>query len=336
MEEQDWTQVVAAATRAPSIHNTQPWRFVAGPDRLDVFLDRERALPVLDPSGRQQVISCGSAVEFAVVALAATGRLSEVDVAPGGDPDLLATVRVVGDHAATDEDRAVAAAIEHRHTVRAPFQPRAVPGELVDRLQREAAAFGTWLKPITRSEEEVATVFLISRAEEMEQGDPAYRAELERWLRTDPGAPDGVPVEAVPAGDPHARPSNWLIRDFVVGRHETHPFLEAGDPDAPPPEVERPTVVLLGTDGDDRSAWVQSGRALGRVLLLATAAGVAASPLTQALDWPATRTRMQSRLSLVGHPQMLLRMGYPPETPAGAVSGRRPVSDVLRFEPAAP
>jgi hypothetical protein len=89
----------------------------------------------------------------------------------------------------------------------------------------------------------------------------------------------------------------------------------------------------MGTADDDRRAWLASGRALGRLLLLATAQGVAASPLTQALDWPATRTRMRSRLALVGYPQMLLRMGYPPESPAPVVSGRRPVSDVLRFAP---
>jgi hypothetical protein len=336
VNEQNWTQVVAAATRAPSIHNTQPWRFTAGPEHLEVFLDRDRALPVLDPTSRQQVISCGSAIEFAVVALAAAGFTTEVDVATDdGDPDHLATVRIVGRHQATDEDAALAAAIERRHTVRAAFQSRAVPAELVDRLQREAASFDAWLKPITRSEEEVATVFLISRAEEMEQNDPAYRAELDRWMRTEPGADDGVPVDAVPSDDPRARPSNWLIRDFVVSRREQHAFLEPSDPDAPPPEVERPTVVLLGTAGDDRYAWLQSGRALGRLLLVGTASGVAASPLTQALDWPVTRTRMKSRLSLVGHPQMLLRMGYPPEPVTGPVSGRRPVSDVLAFEPTA-
>ncbi|MGY1723699.1 Acg family FMN-binding oxidoreductase [Blastococcus sp. SYSU DS0533] len=339
MEEQDWAEVVAAATMAPSIHNTQPWRLVARPDRLELHHDRARALPVLDPTGRQQVISCGALLEFAVVALAAAGRGTEVTLLPDtGTPDHLATVRLAGAVEASADDRALAAAIAQRHTVRAPFEPRALPGDLLDRLQREAGAFGVWLKPITRSEEEVATVFLISRAEEMEQGDPAYLAELERWLRTDPAAEDGVPVAAVPSGDPHERASNWLIRDFVAGQREQHPFLAAGDPDAPPPEVERPAVVLMGTEGDDRADWLLAGRALGRLLLRVTAAGLVASPLTQALDWPATRVRMQARLSLVGHPQMLLRLGYPraadPGDPAPAVSGRRPVRDVLRFEPA--
>jgi nitroreductase len=325
VQEQDWAQIVAAATRAPSIHNTQPWRFVAAPDRLDVYLDTGRALPVLDPTARQQIISCGSAVEFAAVALAAAGFAAEVDLLPQAtDPDHLATVRLTGARDPSDEDRALAAAIE----------PRALPADLVDRLQREAAVHSTWFKPITRSEEEVATVFLISRAEEMEQSDPAYIAELQSWMRTDPAAVDGVPVEAVPSDDPRTRPSNWLIRDFVVGdREQKPPFRQAEDTDAPPPDVERPTVVLMGTDGDDRYAWLLAGHALGRVLLRATDAGVAASPLTQALDWPATRTRLQSRLSLVGHPQMLLRMGYPPDAAGQAVSGRRPVGEVLRFAP---
>lgn len=328
MDQQQWAAVVEAATRAPSIHNTQPWRFTATAEALDVFLDPGRALPVLDPTGRQQVISCGIAVEFAVVALAASGRLSEVELLPDDDADHLATVRIIGAIEPADEDRALAAAIDRRHTVRDPFDARTVPTGLLDRLQSEAAAFGTWFKPVTRSEEEVATVFLIDRAEELEQGDPAYLAELQQWVRTDPSAVDGVPVGAVPAGDPHGRPSNWSIRDFVVGTRG-HDAGAPVDPEAPPPEVERPTVVLMGTEGDDREAWLQAGRALGRVLLVATADGVAASPLTQALDWPATRARMRSRLSLLGHPQMLLRMGYPREGSETAVSGRRPIGEVL-------
>jgi nitroreductase len=328
VERAHWERVVEAATRAPSIHNTQPWFFTASGDVLDVHTDPERALPVLDPSGRQRIISCGVAVEFAVLALRAAGWDADVVLLPDpSEPDHLASVRAARPHDATDEDRALAAAIAQRHTERSPFEPRAVPAEVLDRLQTEAAAFGVWVKSITESEEEVATVFLISRAEELEQGEPAYREELERWLRTDPGAPDGVPVGAVPSEDPATRASNWLIRDFVVGTRTTTPHAPV-DPDAAPPAVERPAVLLMGSTNDDRRAWLESGRALGRVLLRATEAGLAASPLTQALDWPATRRQLTSRLSLVGHPQMLLRLGYPAER--GTPSGRRPVAEVLR------
>jgi hypothetical protein len=244
-----------------------------------------------------------------------------------GNPDHLASLRVSAPGQPTDVDRQLAAAIGRRHTQRGAFLPRAVPSDLVDRLQTEAGEFGVWVKHISESEEEVATVFLIARAEKIEQGEPAYREELERWLRTDPAAVDGVPIAAVPSADPATRPSNWLIRDFVVGsRPDTRP--PAADPDAPPPPVERPTVLLLGTENDDRYAWLAAGRALGRLLLSATDAGLAASPLTQALDVPATRGQLRSRLSLVGHPQMLLRLGYPAST--GTVSGRRPVDEVLK------
>ena len=87
-------------------------------------------------------------------------------------------------------------------------------------------------------------------------------------------------------------------------------------------------MLLMGTTNDDPRAWLEAGRALARVLLRATVAGLAASPLTQALDWPATRRQLVGRLSLVGSPQMLLRLGYPAER--GTPSGRRPVSEVLR------
>ncbi|MGY1744255.1 Acg family FMN-binding oxidoreductase [Blastococcus sp. SYSU D00695] len=333
MDREQWSGVVAAATRAPSIHNTQPWSFVVTGDRLDVYTDPARALHALDRSGRQRVVSCGVAVEFALVALRAAGAEVAVELLPDpADADLLATLTVTGPREVSEADRALAGAIGSRHTERAPFLPRAVPTEVLEDLQRAAGAFSVWSKPIAESDEEVATAFLVARAEEMEQDEPEYLAELQQWLRTDPAAVDGIPVGAVPEEDPHTRPSNWLVRDFVVGSRPAarSPFLDPQDPEAPPPPVERPTVVLLGTDNDDSMAWLTAGRALGQVLLRATVAGLAASPLTQALDWPAARTQLRSRLSLIGHPQMLLRLGYPSDdrTPA---TNRRPVADVLTF-----
>ena len=92
----------------------------------------------------------------------------------------------------------------------------------------------------------------------------------------------------------------------------------------------RPTVLLLGTMADDRTGWLWAGQALGRLLLRITAAGLVASPLTQALDQSWARSRLTRQLSLVGYPQMLLRVGYP----AGdaPTSGRRPVAEVLTLD----
>jgi nitroreductase len=35
-------RAVVRATRAPSVHNTQPWRFVLTPDALEVWADWTR------------------------------------------------------------------------------------------------------------------------------------------------------------------------------------------------------------------------------------------------------------------------------------------------------
>jgi hypothetical protein len=192
---------------------------------------------------------------------------------PEQDGDLLATVTGTGSHQPDGRDRAPAAAIGARHTERAPFLPRAVRVSWSTGCRSRPGTCACGCRPITESEE-VATASLVSRAEEIELREPEYLAELQRWMRSDPAAVDGIPVGAVPADDPSTRPPNWLVRDLVVG--------------------SRP----------------------------------AASPSTQALDRPATRTRLRSRPSPVGHPEILLRLGHPSGDRSPSTS-RRPVADVL-------
>ncbi|MCZ2821099.1 hypothetical protein O2V63_12220 [Modestobacter sp. VKM Ac-2977] len=325
LDQAQWTQVVEQAVRAPSIHNTQPWAFTASGDRLEVRRDTTRGLPAIDPTGRQQVLSCGVAVHFAVVALRGSGSTVEVDVLPDpADPEHLATVRVTGRGEPDATDVRAAAAIGARHTDRAPFLPEPLPAGLVDRLQAETGRDGVWLKPISRMEEETAVAVLLDQGEQLEQHDPAYLAELQAWLRTDPDALDGVPVAALPT---EGRATNFAVRDFAGGS-APHPTPVTPADDDPPPPVEHPSVVLLGTAADDRRAWVSAGMALGRLLLSITDAGLTASPLTQALDQAWARNRLTARLDLVGHPQMMLRLGRP--SGAQVTSGRRPVAEVLR------
>ena len=86
-------RIVELATRAPSVHNTQPWRWRGGPHSLELYADRSRQLSAGDPEGRNLVISCGVALHHAQVAADALGWGAMVTRFPDPDqPDLLARV----------------------------------------------------------------------------------------------------------------------------------------------------------------------------------------------------------------------------------------------------
>ncbi|MEO7981435.1 MAG: nitroreductase, partial [Sporichthyaceae bacterium] len=122
----DLIAAVDLARLAPSVHNTQPWRFRVDGDVLTLSRDPARQLEVLDPTGRQQVISCGTALHLARLALRLQGFDAEVVPLPQtGDPDVLATLVPVPGHRVVDADVAVADAARHRHTQRGTFEDRA-------------------------------------------------------------------------------------------------------------------------------------------------------------------------------------------------------------------
>ncbi|MGE5828974.1 MAG: Acg family FMN-binding oxidoreductase [Micromonosporaceae bacterium] len=304
-----------AATAAPSIHNTQPWLFRTGDDRVDVLIDRRRQLTTLDPDGREMYLSVGAAVFNLRVALGARGRETEVRLMPMRDePYVAASVSISGTAEPPAAVRALAAAIPHRHTNRRPFADRPVPPELLRELTGAAAAEGATLvvlEPALRD----GVLSLTRTAENRMRADPHYLEELAAW--TTPGGVgrrDGVPRQAFGPRDTDAA---LALRDFGIG-HGTPTTTVAFEPD--------PTLVLLFTDGDTKVDWLRAGAALERVLLTATVRGLAATPLSQLLEVPKLRDLLAD--TVTGQvAQTVLRIGYP-TTPAPATP-RRPIEDVI-------
>ncbi len=312
--------VVEAATLAPSVHNTQPWRFVLRSDGFDLLADAGRRLPVLDPTGRLLHVSCGTALVTARVAARALGLAAAVELLPEpGWPDLLARLTLSSGAPPDDDELALALAVLKRHTVRERFDSTPVPEELVRTLCRVAEQEGAALRPVRDEGERVSLAVLLSGADWQEERDPAYREELASWVRTG-AAGDGVPPEAV-ASDP-AQASSLRLRDFTL----SHPERGSGDE----PEVDDPAVLVLTTRQDGPAAWLRAGQALGAVLLHAAAQGLQAQPLGQVVDLPGPRATLAQALGLTGIPQMVLRMGYATtHATTHAATPRRDVDDVL-------
>jgi hypothetical protein len=320
--------VVEAATRAPSVHNTQPWRFVARDDVVELWDDPARGLPVLDPDGRARLISCGAALALAEVAAAGLGVSTVTTLLPdAGSPEHLADLRLGAPRDPDDAQLALAAAIGRRHTERGAFDDSVeLPPETVRALAEAVQATGCWLRVVESPDDAASVTVLLARADDLQSHDPAYRDELRQWTGRAPDSPDGIPVSATPSESPAERGSSYRLRDFDADREDQGPQW-AGVP----PRAEHPRVVVIGTAADDAAAWVAAGQALGRLMLTVTTRGLAASPMTQALEVQDTRVRLARDLGLVGHPQVVLRLGLaaPGSTAAVGHANRRSVAEVL-------
>jgi nitroreductase len=324
VDERFLRDVVSAAVRAPSVHNTQPWRFVGRGDTLEVWADRSRQLFVQDPNGRELHLSCGAAVALAEAYARSRGVDSEVQVLPAAAaPDHLADVTFTGSAEPTTEDRALAEAIEARHTDRRPFDPRPVPAEVVHQLVHVAGQHGCSVRVVDSPDDAIAVAVTLARADDALTGSTDYAAELRRWTGRDPRAADGIPHSAAADVDPHRRASNYRLRDMDPDRAAGPEVV--GDE---PPVAERPLVLVLGSTDDGPIAWVEAGRSLGRLLLATAAAGLVASPMSQALELAGTRARLSADVG-VRNPQMVLRIGYPVDEPPGGPARRRPVDEVF-------
>ncbi|GJF30466.1 hypothetical protein KNE206_31660 [Kitasatospora sp. NE20-6] len=314
----DLRLLVAAAGAAPSLHNSQPWRFrpTAGPDGVEpdgveVYADRTRAVPLTDPVGRALHISVGAALLNLRAAAAHLGRTPVVQLLPDpARPDLLAVVSLTGPPAVVDPG--LYAAIPHRHSARRPFAGRDVPetvaGELIDAAQTEGVRLTLLEEAGVRR-----VLALTAEAEARTEADVARQAETRGWLRPETPATDGIPASVLGPQDHEARVP---MRSFTAGRQVL-----------PTERFEAlPQVCTLTTHGDDPADWLRAGQALERVWLLATARGVRLTVLHQAVEWPDTRALLREPEQGPGFVQLVVRIGYGPPGPA---TPRRPVSEIL-------
>jgi hypothetical protein len=312
------------ATRAPSVHNTQPWSFVLLRDGIEIRADRSRRLHVLDPRGRQLTISCGCALFNARVALAGAGYDTVVERFPRGvASDLVARLTISDDITDGAPIGDLDAEIQLRRTNRRHFAEEPIPRSVVEDLVRSATAEGAVLFPITSAAHRSAVERLSRAADQIENADPAYRAELAAWTSDDPRRLDGVSAEVVPYAGIGAHPHNSLpIREFDIRGMGWLPSDTRSSADQ--------SMFLLGTRDDGHAAWLRAGEALEHVWLELTRRGYAASPLTQVIEVAKTHADLRAELQLTMHPSVLLRVGRAPQT---VETRRRSVADVISAAP---
>jgi hypothetical protein len=312
---------VRLACRAPSLHNSQPWRWVVEGDTLQLFVDPDRVVRSTDTSGREALMACGAVLDHFRVAMAAAGYTANVDRFPNPNNRLhVASIDFTAMDFVTDGHRRRANAILLRRTDRLPFAPPpdwdTFEPELRDTADSDAVRLDIIPDDLRPQLAEASQL-----TESLRLYDSSYHAELNWWTA----------AFEVSEGIPHSSLISAAESDRVdVGR--TFPVTHHRDR-RPEVDEDHSKVLVLSTYDDTRESVLRCGEALSAVLLDAAMVGLATCTLTHITEIPASRAIVAGLIDQSNQgitPQVLVRVGLtpsiedvPPPTP------RRPIGEVF-------
>ena len=311
---------VLLACRAPSLHNSQPWRWVYDDAALQLFHDKRRRVRGADHSGREAIISCGVVLDHLRVAMAAGGWQAQIDRFPDpNNPDHLASVRFGPLEFVTDTQRQRADAVLQRRT---------------DRLPLRCPTYWAAFEPLLHSsvDESVAMLDVLSdRARArlaqasqltgfLRRDDASYQAELQWW--TSPfAAYEGIPPEALASAAELGRVD--VAREFP-GRGLSDRRADIA--------MDWSKILVLSTESDARTDLLGCGEALSTVLLECTMAGMATCTLTHLIELADSRDIVRTLIGGGREPQVLIRAGIAPSIEKlPAATPRRRLDEILQF-----
>ena len=306
---------------APSIHNTQPWRWRLAGSTLELRAARQRQLGVTDPAAHLLLVSCGAALHHAITALAAEGWRADVRRIPDrGDEDLLAAVTLTGRAGASTEAMHTVQVLRVRHTDRRPVSDVPPSPPAIEAIAAAAATAGSSLH-VLRPDDVIELAAAADRAQDVELADPEWRDELSYWAGGVRANGTGIPGSAIPEA-PLA--STVPSRDFGRGGQLR---VSAGHDGA------AAYGILFGQDNSP-GGWLRAGEALSAAWVAAIEQGLSVVPMSAAVEIPVTRQSLRHILGNVAEPYLALRLGIAdPDEPGPGHTPRLPVEQILDIAP---
>ena len=314
----DFEFLVAQAVKAPSGHNTQPWRFRQNESAVEVYPDFDRRLPVVDPDDRELFVSLGCATENLCLAAQNIGYESSVAV---GDTGVIAVALTEG---ADVKSNPLFEQIDLRQTNRSIYTGEEIALDALRKLQSVCSEKGISIHYYARQTKQfndIEQYVLQGNTNQMQK--EAFKAELKSWMRFNKKHQDQTldGLSYAVFGAPNV--PRWIAKPImsmaINAKTQNKADREKID--------SASHLVLFTTRENSRREWVDLGRTLQRFLLTATELGISHAYLNQPNEEAEIVAEMAKTLDLDGeYPTVLLRVGYGEQQ---AYSKRRPIGDII-------
>jgi hypothetical protein len=302
--------ILRFATLAANGHNTQPWRFRMGDDRIEILPDLARQTPVVDPDEHHLFVNLGCAAENLSLASGARKRPGELSFDPANDGSVVFTVG-----GAAVSEPALFDAIPRRQSTRADYDGTPVSAADLRTLAAAAVIPGVDLVLITERAQMNQVRDLVIAGNNAQIADLAFVRELKSWLRFSPrqALDSGDGLFSALTGNPTLpawlgpRMFDWMFRaDAENDKYDRQLRTSAG-------------VAVFVSERSDRDHWVRVGRACQRFALQATALGLKHAFVNQPVEVAHLRPALAALVGMPGRrPDIVMRFGHGPTLPYSA------------------
>lgn len=309
--------IVSEANSAPSVHNTQPTRWLFKDSEIHLYIDEARILKVGDPSRQDAGISCGAALEGTLIALSKRRMIAEEVVnlwESNGAPKYQELTQVAKILYAQKEESVqdeLSEYVPKRYTWRGMFESSP------DHAISELANWGHTHANVTivTAREEVKFLARLNDAMSLRffKNKP-YRDELLSYMRFKKSHPlwsqDGLNLDAMQLSDLEGMAASIALKD---------PFFKgldilgiAGHLITERAKTESASGILFFTSPKGRSP-LDTGRELYRKWLELTRLGFVAWPMAVLADAPDSAAQCAERFHLPKDHKLInvFRVGWP-------------------------
>lgn len=323
MHNPDFLEMIEAAIKAPSAHNTQPWKFKIYEDYIEIHPDFTRHTPIADPYCRELYISLGCATENFCLAAAKKHYISKCSMHDCEGKTII-RVELTKDDAVLPES--LVNAIHYRHTNRKKYDFHLIPDEIISQLlalKKEDGISAYFYK----KGEKTFDLFtnLVKQSNYVLYNNFAFKKELLHWIRFNKRhalkTKDGLTYNSlgfppVPSflGNPIAY--SQLKPNVQIKDYERKIFSSSH-------------LVLFTAQGNRPIDCIYLGMYLERMQLKMHELGIAYTYLNQPCELPEFVNEIKKQLSLtLEYPHILLRIGYSRKS---VLSPRREITEVVEL-----